>query len=95
MNAHSKVETGTMTSEGQVLIPKAIREAAGLRPGQPYRVALAKDGKIVVSPGTFSADEKARRATQIDDALEAVAGKYPFGKSTDEVMRDMRGDDLP
>lgn len=95
MNAHTKVETGTMTSEGQILIPKAMRDAAGLLPGQPYRVTLDEDGRVVISPGTFSPEEIVQRAKQIDAALEAVAGKYSFGKSTDEIMRELRGDYEP
>ncbi|MFC0204293.1 AbrB/MazE/SpoVT family DNA-binding domain-containing protein [Novosphingobium soli] len=95
MNAHAKVETGMMTSEGQVLIPKAMREACGLLPGQPYSVALDAEGRIVISAATLSPEDVARRKRQIDEALHAVSGKYPFGKSTDEIMRELRGDDWP
>lgn len=93
MNAYAKVETGTMTSEGQVLIPKAMRDSCGLAPGQPYVVAVDGEGRIVISPVVLSEEEIARRRKQIEEALDAVAGKYSFGKSTDEIMRELRGDD--
>ena len=32
MNPHTKIDTGRMTSKGQVLIPKAVRDATGLKP---------------------------------------------------------------
>ncbi len=95
MNALSAVDTGTMTSKGQVLIPKAIRDAAGLVPGQPYKVELGSDGRVTVAPIGFSAEDMIQRIKLMDQALAAVAGKYPFGKSTDDIMRELRGDFEP
>lgn len=95
MNAPTRIETGTMTSKGQVLIPKAIREAAGLVPGQPYKVLLDDEGKVTVAPlGVGPADLEQRRAAQAK-AIEALAGAFDFGGPTDAVMRDIRGDFTP
>lgn len=38
------------SSKGAVVIPKAVREAAGLKPGQMVAVALEGKGMIVVRP---------------------------------------------
>ena len=97
MNAPSKIETGTMTSKGQILIPKAMRDAAGLVPGQPYKVAVNEAGQVVVAPLGFSPEEAAERSRRIREGLLAIAGKYPNpeGMTTDEYMRVLRGDYEP
>jgi len=95
MNAPIRIETGTMTSKGQILIPKAIRDAVGLLPGQPYKVALDAEGRVTVAPlGDGPADVERRLQAQ-DEAIEALAGQFSFGGSTDQVMRALRGDYLP
>lgn len=95
MNAVSKFDTGTMTSKGQILIPKAMREAAGLVPGQPYKVLLDAEGRVVVAPlGDAPEDIEVRRKAQAK-AIEAIAGRFAFGGSTDQVMQDLRGDYQP
>lgn len=95
MNAIGKIDTGTMTSKGQILIPKAIRDAAGLVPGQPYKVSIDEDGRVIVAPlGDGPEDFEMRRKIQ-EKAIEAIAGRFSFGGSTDEVMRDLRGDYEP
>jgi antitoxin PrlF len=95
MNAIGKFDTGTMTTKGQILIPKAIRDAAGLVPGQPYKVALDDEGRVIVVPlGTGPQDVEERRKAQAK-AIEAIAGRFDFGGPTDQVMRDLRGDHRP
>lgn len=42
----------TLTSKGQVTIPKAIREAMGVRPGDRVRFTQREDGTVVVEPET-------------------------------------------
>ena len=97
MNAPSKIETGTMTSKGQILIPKAMREAAGLKPGWPYKVAVNAEGQVVVAPLGFGPDDAQERARRMREGILAIAGKYPNpdGMSTDEYMRELRGDYEP
>jgi antitoxin PrlF len=95
MNAIGKFETGTMTSKGQILIPKAIRDAAGLVPGHPYKVSLDDEGRVLVAPlGDRPEDVERRRKAQAR-AIETIAGRFDFGGSTDEVMRELRGDHAP
>ncbi|WP_298288486.1 AbrB/MazE/SpoVT family DNA-binding domain-containing protein [Novosphingobium sp.] len=98
MNAHSKIEQETlvnMTSKGQVLIPKALRDRAGLKAGQPVRVGTNDRGETVILPVDASQPETPeQRRDRVLAAIDAIAGKYPTpnGMSTDEYMRDLRGD---
>lgn len=42
--------TATMSSEGQTVIPKAIRERLGLRPGDALDFPIQDDGDVVIRP---------------------------------------------
>lgn len=97
MNAQIKIETGTMTGEGQVLIPKAMRDVAGLVPGQPYTVAVNEAGQVIVAPLGFGPEDAEERVRRMREGLLAIAGKYPnpAGMSTDDYMRELRGDYEP
>jgi antitoxin PrlF len=88
-----------MTSKGQVLIPKKIRDRLGLVPGRPVVVGINDRGEAVVMSTI-----RARRANESPDqreariraAIDSVQGKYDFGGgTTDEIMRDLRGDRRP
>ncbi|HEY0133926.1 MAG TPA: AbrB/MazE/SpoVT family DNA-binding domain-containing protein [Nannocystis sp.] len=95
MNAFAKVETGTMTSKGQVLIPKAMRDAAGLVPGRPLKVMLDEAGKVVLAPIGYGPEDAEERVRLVRAGLEAIAGKYRDGRGTDAIMRELRGDYEP
>lgn len=92
MNAHTPIDPVdmNMTSKGQVLIPKAMRDIAGLVPNGPVRVALNGDGQVVVMPGEQAETPEERRA-RIRAALDAVRGTVDFGFAlTDEYMDFIR-----
>ncbi len=99
MNAHSQITKGRMTSKGQVLIPKAVRDAAGLVPGEAVCVALNDRGEAVVLPARAERGSETReqKKARILAAIDAVAGKYSTGQTTDEYMAEIRGpyDELP
>ena len=38
----------TMTSKGQVTVPKAVREALGLAPGSAVAFEMDADGRVLV-----------------------------------------------
>ena len=42
--------TATMSSKGQTVIPKAIRERLGLRPGDALDFVVQDDGDVVIRP---------------------------------------------
>lgn len=100
MNAHSKIELEletqvNMTSKGQVLIPKALRERSGLVPNGPVRVGVNDRGETVVLPAEPAAAETfEQRKARLREAIESVRGtlKNPDGMTTDEFMRELRGD---
>jgi AbrB family looped-hinge helix DNA binding protein len=73
----------TMTSKGQVTIPKALREHLGLRPGQGVDFDLAADGRVVVSKAG-----RARPRSRFAK-LRGVAGRGP---STEAIMALTRGE---
>jgi antitoxin PrlF len=77
--------TTTITAKGQVTLPKAVRDAAGLKPGDRVDVrASASGGVYIEKPGT---------ARNYRKRLEAVAKRRLIrGATTDEIMRELRGD---
>jgi antitoxin PrlF len=97
MNAPRKIEhetTVNMTSKGQVLIPKALRDLSGLVPNGPVRVGLNDRGETVVLPAESAPEETPeQRRARIKKALESLAGSIDLGgMTTDEYMRWLRGD---
>lgn len=97
MNAQGKMEfetTVNMTSKGQVLIPKALRELAGLVPNGSVRVGRNDRGETVILPADVHAGEsREQRIARIRAALEAAQGTIDLGGlTTDEYMRELRGD---
>jgi antitoxin PrlF len=96
MNAYTKIDHVTvvnMTSKGQILIPKALRERNGLVPGKAVRIGVNDRGETVVLPSAKRPDETPEdRKARIRAALEALSGKYATGRRTDDIMRELRGD---
>lgn len=97
MNAHSNIEREAivnMTSKGQVLIPKEMRDSRGLKPGGKVRVRESADGNITLEPAPDQpAETREQRKARIMAALEAATGIIDLGgMSTDEFMRELRGD---
>jgi AbrB family looped-hinge helix DNA binding protein len=80
--------TTTVTSKGQVTIPKRVRDALGLRRGSKVEFAMTELGRAYVQPVG-----KKPRKSEIRKRLESVRGTMKLGMSTDEYMKLMRGDD--
>lgn len=92
MNAHMQFSLTNMTSKGQVLIPKNIRDRLGLVPGNPVRVGVNDRGEAVILPAErLSEETREARRTRIRAAIDSIAGKYATGQSTDEYMAEIRG----
>lgn len=93
MNAHTKIIDVTdtnMTSKGQVLIPKTLRDRAGLAPNAPVRVGMNDRGEVVVMP-PLAHETGEQRSQRIRAALDAIAGTVDIGfATTDEYMDSIR-----
>lgn len=75
--------TTTMTSKGQVTIPKRLRDHLGLKPGAAVEFELAGNGEVIV--------KSARRRTP--NRFERLRGSLKGGMTTDEIMALTRGED--
>ena len=79
----------TLTSKGQVTIPKRIRDALHLLPGAEVESAVNEDGEVVIQRNRPV--RAARR--QAKDRFEAVRGSADIRWKTDELMKLLRADD--
>ena len=92
MNAPFKPETGRMTSKGQVLIPKAVRDAVGLKPNGTYKVAVNEQNQVVISPIGYGPEDAEERGRRMREGLKKLSGIGIDGRGTDAIMRELRGD---
>lgn len=76
-----------ITSKGQVTIPQAIREAAGLLPDTDVDFILDDDGVRIVRAASSRRPDRGRRAI---DRLRRQRGRVSM--STDEIMALTRGE---
>jgi antitoxin PrlF len=74
----------TLTSKGQVTIPKQIRDALNLAPGSSVEFAVNRDGEVVIH-------KVGARASRKPDRFEAARGKADVKWRTDELMALLRG----
>ncbi len=86
----------TMTVKGQVTIPKAVRERAGLRPGMRVLVANDADGRVLIEAVAVDEAERLRlegeaRVAAFDAAMEKMKD-FPIrlGMTADEFMATLR-----
>jgi AbrB family looped-hinge helix DNA binding protein len=75
----------TVTSKGQVTIPKPVRDHLGIAPGSQVAFRRAADGSIVI--------EKANTTNRPQSRIASLRGHAGRGMSTDEIMALLRGDD--
>jgi antitoxin PrlF len=71
-------EATTLTSKGQVTVPREIRERMGLKPGDKITFSLLSDGTLIVRP-------KVRRVTDLAGLLHKP-GRAPV------LLEDMKVD---
>ncbi|HBQ61397.1 MAG TPA: AbrB family transcriptional regulator [Balneolaceae bacterium] len=71
--------TATITSKGQVTIPKKIRDKLGLKPGDKINFELNEQGKLEVSTKTYSIMDTAgilyrpgQKRASIEDMNKAI-----------------------
>ncbi len=74
----------TVTSKGQAIIPKPVRDRLGIEPGNAIDFQLTPDGQVVlVKVGGVTPASR----------FAALRGRADAGLSTDEIMALTRGDD--
>jgi antitoxin PrlF len=74
----------TVTSKGQVTIPKSVRDRLNIKPGSQVDFELAEDGRVVLV--------KAGRKTTPKSRFDRILGSATVDMTTDEIMALMRGD---
>lgn len=70
---------GRVTTKGQVTIPKEVREAMGIRPGDEVVFEETTDGYVI-------------RKKIDDDRFERWRGVADAGETVADRMRELRGD---
>jgi AbrB family looped-hinge helix DNA binding protein len=76
----------TMTVKGQVTIPKRVREALRLAPGDGVEFDVNRQGQVIVH-------KAGARRTSKHDRFESARGKAQVKWRTDELMALLRGSD--
>ena len=76
----------TLTSKGQVTIPKHIRDSLNLVPGCSLDFAVNVDGEVVIH-------KTAARAKRKADRFDAARGSADIKTRTKDLMALLRGDD--
>jgi AbrB family looped-hinge helix DNA binding protein len=74
----------TLTSKGQVTVPKQVRDFLGIRPGSKVTFELTPKGDVVLRPWTA---QPGRRSP-----IAKVRGSATVRMRTDEIMKLTRGD---
>ena len=76
----------TVTSKGQVTIPKTLRDSMNIQPGSKVLFEANKDGEVVL-----------RKCGPLEehrpDRFDEVLGSADIKWRTDELMALLRGDD--
>jgi antitoxin PrlF len=76
----------TITSKGQVTIPKRVREALGVAPGDSVDFAVNQAGQVVLQ-------KMAPKAAAKRDRFEWARGKAQVKWRTDQLMALLRNED--
>ena len=78
----------TVTTKGQVTIPKEVRDLLGITPGTSVTFEMEPDGRVVLR----KADTTGRNVTS-PSRFARLRGSATAGLTTDEIMALTRGDD--
>lgn len=76
---HGRAFEATVTSKGQVTIPKEVREHLGVRAGGKLQFTLEADGRVVVRPASLSISR-----------LFGILGKPPRSATLEEMDEAIR-----
>jgi antitoxin PrlF len=77
--------TTTINEKGQVTLPKHVRDAANLKPGDQVEIRATASGGVYI--------EKPGARDRYEARLRALAKRRPIrGITTDEIMEMSRGE---
>jgi AbrB family looped-hinge helix DNA binding protein len=71
--------TVTLTSKGQLTIPRQLRDALGLTPGARLQASIDRHGRLVLVPSKYEPEDlfrerpKVNRVMTTDDMDQAIA----------------------
>ncbi|HLW90443.1 MAG TPA: AbrB/MazE/SpoVT family DNA-binding domain-containing protein [Roseiarcus sp.] len=85
----------TVTVKGQVTLPKAAREAAGIRPGDRVEVRVRPEGGLIVERETAEPDPRAveENMKRIDRAIAGLRLSAIDGRMSSDEWMLLRGED--
>lgn len=83
-----------LTAKSQVTIPKDVRLALGVQPGDLVKFDREPDGRFFIAKGDeIPVETVHQRRARIRAAIISVRGSIDLGgMTTDEYMREIRGD---
>ena len=90
------MKQSNLTVKGQVTIPRDVRVALGLKPGEPVEFFWNERGEAVIRAGRRSDGDQQRRLEQAQAAIDAIAERFSHlrtGRSTEAILEELRGDD--
>ena len=76
----------TVTSKGQVTIPKPVRDLLKIKPGSAVDFELAPDGRVVLTK------VGRKSGAPVKGRFDRLRGIAKSDMTTDEIMALMRGD---
>jgi antitoxin PrlF len=80
---------GKVTAEGRITLPKAVREAAGIRPGDRVSIRARAEGGVIVE----SVEPSDANDQEYLGRLEDMSRRRPFEVfTTEEVMAMTRSE---
>jgi len=83
------MNSSTLTTKGQVTIPKRLRDYLGLSPGDKVGFEYTEDGAVRIVAPRKPAQGKSRKTSR----FAVLRGTRKTGMSTDEIMNLLRGYD--
>jgi len=73
-----------VTVKGQVTLPKSVRDAVGIKPGDEVEVRATAAGGVII--------EKTAADDYLDRLRRLAKQRLIRGITTDEFMKELRGD---
>jgi AbrB family looped-hinge helix DNA binding protein len=78
----------TVTTKGQVTIPKEVRDLLGIKPGSAVSFEVAEDGRVVLSKV-----DRRGPTTRPPSRFAKLRGRASAGMTTEEIMALTRSEE--